>query len=112
LVGRHARQRGTPLFYLKMDVQNFFATIDLKVLYRLLDRHLENDLYLWLCRVVIFHRATKKGAFVLTSPKSLWRMLPKYKSMFYAPDDVGLPIGNLTSQFFANIYMDHFDQYV
>ena len=108
----HARQRGTPLYYLKVDIQNFFTTIDLKVLYRLIERHMENPLYLWLCEVVIFHRATKRGSFNLTSPKSLWQMLPKYKSMFYAPDDVGLPIGNLTSQFFANVYMNQSDQYV
>ena len=109
---RHARQRGTPLFYLKMDIQSFFTSIDLKILYRMIERSLENDLYLWLCQVVIFHRATVKGNFSLTSPKKLWQMLPKYKSMFYAPQDVGLPIGNLTSQFFANVYMNHFDQYM
>ncbi len=111
-VRRHARQRGTPLFYLKLDIQNFFTSIDLKILFRMIERSLENELYLWLCRVVIFHRATVKGNFALTSPRSLWQMLPRYKSMFYAPQDVGLPIGNLTSQFFANVYMNHFDQYL
>ena len=111
-IRRHAHQRGTPLHYLKVDIQNFFTTIDLRVLYRIIERQMEHPLYLWLCQVVIFHRATKRGAFSLTSPKSLWQMLPKYKSMFYAPDDVGLPIGNLTSQFFANVYMNQVDQYV
>lgn len=32
--------------------------------------------------------------------------------MFYAPRDKGLPIGNLTSQFFANIYLNELDQYI
>ena len=111
-VRRHERERGTPLFYLKMDIQNFFTSIDLKILYRMIERSLESERYLWLCKVVIFHRATVKGNFSLTSPKKLWQMLPKYKSMFYAPQDVGLPIGNLTSQFFANVYMNHFDQHM
>ena len=111
-VRRHERERGTPLFYLKMDIQNFFTSIDLKILYRMIERSLESERYLWLYKVVIFHRATVKGNFSLTSPKKLWQMLPKYKSMFYAPQDVGLPIGNLTSQFFANVYMNHFDQHM
>ncbi len=108
----HMRHVKTPLYYLKMDVQNFFTTIDLKILYRIIEKHLENPLYFWLCHVVIFHRATAPGHFILSSPKSLWRMMPRYKSLFYAPEHVGLPIGNLTSQFFANIYLGQFDQYV
>jgi len=38
--------------------------------------------------------------------------LPKTKSLFYASEDCGLPIGNLTSQLFGNIYMTIFDQFV
>ena len=111
-IRRHMRHVRMPLYYLKMDVQNFFTTIDLNILYQIIEKHLENPLYRWLCKVVIFHRATAPGHFVLSSPKSLWRMMPRYKSLFYAPDNVGLPIGNLTSQFFANVYLGQFDQYV
>ncbi len=32
--------------------------------------------------------------------------------MWYAPKNKGLPIGNLTSQFFANIYLNELDQFV
>jgi hypothetical protein len=35
-----------------------------------------------------------------------------HKSLLHAPPGKGLPIGNLTSQFFANLYMDELDQYV
>jgi hypothetical protein len=41
-----------------------------------------------------------------------WTGLPKSKSLFYAKPDTGLPIGNLTSQLFGNIYLDDFDHFV
>ena len=41
-----------------------------------------------------------------------WDNLPKDKSLFYAKEDCGLPIGNLSSQLFSNVYMNVFDQYV
>ena len=44
--------------------------------------------------------------------KNMFWMLPKKKSLRYAPEGVGLPIGNLTSQMFSNLYMNGFDQWV
>ena len=41
-----------------------------------------------------------------------WVWLPRNKSLFYAKKWCGLPIGNLTSQLFANIYMHEFDTFV
>jgi hypothetical protein len=38
--------------------------------------------------------------------------LPAHKTLFKTAPDCGLPIGNLTSQFFANIYLDALDQLV
>lgn len=38
--------------------------------------------------------------------------MPPNKSLFYSPTDCGLPIGNLTSQVFANFYMNISDQYI
>lgn len=42
----------------------------------------------------------------------LFPLLPRSKSLRYAPEGVGLPIGNLTSQMFSNLYMNGFDQWV
>ena len=39
-------------------------------------------------------------------------LIPKHKSLFTVPPGKGLPIGNLTSQFFANIYMNELDQFL
>lgn len=38
--------------------------------------------------------------------------LPAHKTLAKAAPDCGLPIGNLTSQFFANVYLDALDQFV
>src|SRR3546814_8296753 len=35
-----------------------------------------------------------------------------HKSLFHAPPGTGLPIGNLSSQFFANVYLDGLDRMV
>lgn len=39
-------------------------------------------------------------------------MVPRHKSLLHAPKGYGLPIGNLTSQFFANVYLNELDQFV
>jgi hypothetical protein len=41
-----------------------------------------------------------------------WNGLPPSKSLFHARPDCGLPIGNLTSQVFSNVYLHDFDQYI
>lgn len=41
-----------------------------------------------------------------------WKKLPSEKSLFRSRPGCGLPIGNLSSQLFSNIYMNIFDQYV
>jgi len=43
---------------------------------------------------------------------AVWNTLPKYKSLFRAPPHLGLPIGDLTSRFFADVYMNQLDQYI
>lgn len=48
----------------------------------------------------------------IRSPSSLFNMVPKRKSLLRATNGKGIPIGNLTSQFFANIYLNELDQYV
>lgn len=49
---------------------------------------------------------------IIKGKKSDWNGLPKTKSLFHAADNCGLPIGNLTSQLFGNVYMNEFDHFV
>ena len=43
---------------------------------------------------------------------SLFDLIPDHKSLFKVPPNQGLPIGNLTSQFFANVYLNTLDQFI
>ncbi|MCY1293030.1 group II intron reverse transcriptase/maturase [compost metagenome] len=48
----------------------------------------------------------------LRSPSRLVNRVPQHKRLTAQPAHLGLPIGNLSSQFFANIYLDALDQFV
>ena len=41
-----------------------------------------------------------------------WHGLPPGKSLFFSPSGCGLPIGNLTSQLFSNVYLNELDQFM
>ena len=64
----------------------------------------------FLLKVVIFNDPTKNC--IIKGSKSDWQGLPKSKSLFYAKPNCGLPIGNLTSQLFGNVYLAGFDNFV
>ncbi|MEK7553545.1 MAG: reverse transcriptase/maturase family protein [Patescibacteria group bacterium] len=72
---------------LKCDIRKFFANIDHKILMEILKEHIDDDKLLRLLKEII-------GSF------------PSSKNR------VGLPLGNLTSQLFVNIYMNKFDQFI
>lgn len=49
---------------------------------------------------------------IICGDKSAWVGLDPAKSMRWLAEGLGLPIGNLTSQLFSNIYLNVLDQYV
>ncbi len=74
-------------FVLKADIRHYFDTVDHKILLGILKRTIKDNRALWLIRKIIGNHETKvKGK--------------------------GMPLGNLTSQFFANVYLNELDQYV
>ncbi|MCX6819807.1 MAG: reverse transcriptase/maturase family protein [Candidatus Adlerbacteria bacterium] len=75
------------LWVLKCDIRKFFASVDQKILYKILDRRIPDTDILCLVRRVV-------ESFHSTAPGK------------------GLPLGNLTSQLLVNIYMNEFDQFV
>ncbi|MBI5047640.1 MAG: hypothetical protein HZB54_01630, partial [Deltaproteobacteria bacterium] len=102
------------LYFIHMDIRNFFMTIDRKILFQMLDKKLRrlsaHDDLLWLAQVIIFHSPTENC--ILKGKEHLIKQMPPHKSLFHAPENRGLPVGNLTSQFFANLYLNELDQYV
>lgn len=102
-----------PAWYLKCDLANFFVAIDKRVLREQLQRRIDAAAEAWwreLADSVLLHDP-RTNVDVRCTPAQL-RLVPPHKSLFNAPAHLGLPIGNLSSQFFANVYLDALDQHV
>lgn len=70
---------------LKCDIKRFFYNIDPYILFEIMKKYIADKKLLAFTHLIIFNGRT---------------------------DKVGIPIGNYTSQFFANIYMNELDQYI
>ena len=99
-----------PAWYLQLDIKNFFMRINKSILYALIRSRCNNEEMLWLASILIFHDPTED--YHLRSPKALLAQIPRQKSLFNGDRERGLPIGNLTSQFFANVYLNGLDQFI
>lgn len=97
------------IWYLHMDVRGFFTSIDKDVLFNVLSRRNRHPDILYLTRLIVFH--DPKSNYMIKGDEKILRRVPLHKSLFGVPDGKGLPIGNYTSQFFANVYMNELDQY-
>ncbi|MCK4875620.1 MAG: group II intron reverse transcriptase domain-containing protein, partial [Sulfurimonas sp.] len=94
-------------YYLQLDIKVFFYNLDKNILFK----NLFNDIdksnidnkkdILYLANKIIYHDSTKN-----------LENLPEHKTLFKLPKHQGLPIGNLASQFFANVYLNKFDHFV
>ena len=73
---------------LKCDIKKFFATVDQTILLKLIKEKVDDEDVYWLLEKIV---------------KSFSSDFGKSK---------GIPLGNLTSQIFANIYMNELDQFI
>ena len=96
-------------FALKADFANFFVSIDKEILQEILFRTIKSEWDQWMCNQILWTDIRSNP--LIKSSKALMQLVPKYKSLLHAPFNKGLPIGNLTSQFFANIYLNEVDQF-
>ena len=71
---------------------------------------LDRNFLLFLCKQIVFNDVCKDC--MIRSSLKEWDDLPQDKSLFTAKPDCGLPIGNLTSQVFANFYLSEFDYFI
>ena len=105
-------------FCLQLDILGFFMAIDHNILYSLFEKLVlkQNKSYqwkkdvLWLAKIIIFHKPTSD--YIIKGNLSLFELIPPRKSLFDSPKGKGLPIGNYSSQFFANIYLNQLDQFI
>ncbi len=92
-------------YVLPCDVAQFFPSIDHAHLRGLLARKIQDEQVRWLCDQIL-----ASGIGVLAE---------EYRMTYFSGDDLfaalrprGLPIGNLTSQFWANVYLTPFDHFL
>lgn len=81
---RKADKKYEEVWVLKCDISKFFFNINRDILFNLIKRKIKDKHFLEFTKKIIF----------------------------YDEEKVGIPIGNYTSQFFANIYMNELDRYI
>jgi len=74
-------------FALKCDVRHYFETVDRDILLSILRKRVKDEEVLWLAKVILEHYPTEQPG-------------------------KGMPLGNWTSQFFANVYLNELDHFV
>lgn len=74
-------------YALKADIYHYFETVDHEILLKIIGKYVKDDNVLWLIR----------------------RVLENHNSGIAGK---GMPLGNWTSQFFANVYLNELDQFV
>ncbi len=106
-------------YILKLDISGYFMSMDKDILFK----KVENALYekqktlntdyhfiINLIKEIIYNDPTKNWIFKWKRSDYLW--LPKNKSLFFTKPNSWLPIWNLTSQLFSNIYLSDFDKFI
>ncbi|MBI4167852.1 MAG: hypothetical protein HY515_02745 [Candidatus Aenigmarchaeota archaeon] len=71
-------------YVLKADIRRYFDSVDHEVMMRAISRKIHDEKVIWLARKILDNHTSEKG----------------------------MPIGNLTSQFFANVYLNELDYFV
>ena len=108
---RSATQNWTkPVWYLKCDLANFFVAIDKGIVLQQLAARVDEPWWMALAETVLMH--DPRTNFELRGEPALLDRVPQHKRLTNQPVHLGLPIGNLSSQFFANVYLDALDQHV
>lgn len=90
-------------YVLKADIQKFFPSVDHEILKALVARKIKDPKVLWLVGQIIDNSNPQEPVLNYFSGDDL-----------FTPDERrrGIPIGNQTSQFFANVYLDPLDHFL
>ncbi|MGR4894988.1 reverse transcriptase domain-containing protein [Stenotrophomonas sp. LARHCG68] len=102
-------------WYLQLDVANFFNSIHRPTLWRMLSKRLRRrqaPLVVQQATHALLRRSPLHAGVQYRATAAEIAQVPPHKRLANAPAGRGLPIGNLSSQFFANVYLDALDQFV
>ena len=73
-----------PAYILKADIRHYFENVSHNILLKILKSKIKDERVIWLIKKILKNHSVEKG----------------------------MPLGNLTSQFFANVYLNELDQFV
>ena len=112
-------------YVLKCDIKKYFPSIDHGILKTRFRKKIRDANVLWLMGLIVDFSNPQEGlldeqdtARDRPSPYGSGDILGTARDGFSLPDEAGtvrrrgIPIGNLTSQFYANIYLNGFDHFV
>jgi retron-type reverse transcriptase len=100
---RQVERKPIQFYYLKLDISKYFYRIDHEILLKILAKKIDDEETMQLLTTIINSEETNFGL-----PMGADIGDVSFEEMI---KEVGLPIGNLTSQMFANIYLNELDQY-
>lgn len=90
-------------FCFKADVKHYFQEVNQKILMEIIKRKISDEKVIWL-----IERILKNGGRTEARDK----FTEQSTSASGSRTGVGMPLGNLTSQFFANVYLNELDYFV
>ena len=103
-----------PMYVAKFDFTGFFMKINKIILWKRLETFLRDkykkknlEFILWLTELLVMHCPENDCEY--HGDPDLMTLITPEKSLRYSGPEYGLPIGNLTSQIFANFYLHEFD---
>jgi retron-type reverse transcriptase len=100
---RQVSRKPEKWYYLKLDISKYFYRVDHEILLEILGRRIKDKQLMLLLEEIVNSEETKFGLPAGYSPEECT------EEMWLST--VGMPIGNLTSQLFANIYLNELDQH-
>lgn len=90
-------------YVLKCDIEKYFPSIDHKILKQLLRKKIADQKLISLLDTIIDSSPEENNIYTYYAGDNLFTPANRRK---------GIPIGNLTSQFFANLYLNELDQWI
>jgi retron-type reverse transcriptase len=97
LVGKKDKK----FYYLKLDVSKYYYRVDHEILIDILKKRVKDNRMIEILKTIINYKGTLFGLKLNGDVNNLDDRIP----------GKGIPIGNLTSQMFANLYLNELDQY-
>jgi len=102
-------------WYLQLDIKNFFVSIHRPTLWRILKHRMVAagaPLVVQRTTHALLRQSAQHQGVIHRSTAAERAQVPQHKRLENASAYCGVPIGNLSSQFFANVLLDKLDQFV